>query len=67
MIYEGKLYGKCGELVFPLLGTTEEFDNGQDAIKLLKKIEQFIENPKNSVGANSQFQLEIKALLAKVK
>lgn len=48
-----------------LLDSPEEIN--QDAIELLKKIEQFIENPKNSVGANSQFQLEIKALLAKVK
>lgn len=67
MTYEGKLYGKIGELTFPLLGTSKDFDNGQEAIELLKKIDRFIDTPTNSVGFNSQFQIEIKQLLTKIE
>lgn len=34
MEYKGKLYGKVGEMLFPLSNTTDDIDNARDALDL---------------------------------
>ncbi len=40
---------------------------GQEAIQLLKEIDQFIDNPKYLLSVNNQFSLKIKQLLSKIE
>ena len=60
---KGIVIKKEGKYCIELL--SEEI--GHEAIKLLKKIDKFIDSPTNSVGFNSQFQIEIKQLLSKIE
>lgn len=42
------------------------YNAGFEAIQLLRKMETFISVPTNSIGFNSQFEVEIKSILSKV-
>ena len=45
MEYKGKLYGKVGEIVFPLLNTTDDWEKMENRIAQLEAENQALRQP----------------------
>ena len=56
----------CADPNLDFLDFNSEIKAGQEAIELLKRMEKFISIPSNSIGFNSQFDIEIKSILSKL-
>lgn len=56
----------CADPNLEVLDFNPEIKAGFEAIELLRKMETFISVPTNSIGFNSQFEVEIKSILSKV-
>jgi hypothetical protein len=60
------LFQECTNAEVDFLDLKPEIKAGFEALELLKKMEKFISVPTNSIGFNSQFEVEIKSILSKL-
>ena len=56
----------CADPSLDVLDFNPKIKAGFEAIELLKKMEKFVSLPSNSIGFNSQFEIEIKSILSKI-